>query len=213
MAEYPKWKHEAPHIPFELINKPLMIVVEFYKEHIGRDVSGGRLKPYEYWFLMRGFLISAVQSYAAICMLLAEKRPKRLMLQADILCRSLLETLANVLALSEAPKKRSRMLLREAFRNQALRFLRLRERFQEEDKWKGYLEVYEKGLKQWAREIHLSRSVEKNPRSIRDDWPTPGVMIYGKNKIPPCIRGTRREAIKEIYDFQMVGSQSRPINA
>ncbi|HVN82239.1 MAG TPA: hypothetical protein VMW38_24860, partial [Terriglobia bacterium] len=166
MAEYPKWNYEAPHIPFELINKPLMVVVEFYKEHVGRDVSGGRLKPTEYWFLMHGFLISAVQSYAAIRILLAEKRPQRLMLQAAILSRSLLETLANVLALSEAPKKRSRILLRESFRNQALRLLNWHQRFHHEDKWKGYLQVHAKCLKQWAREIHLSRSAEKNPGSI-----------------------------------------------
>jgi hypothetical protein len=52
---------------------------------------------------MRGFLISGEQTYAAIRLLLADKRPKRLMLQGSILCRSLLETLANVLALSQAP--------------------------------------------------------------------------------------------------------------
>jgi hypothetical protein len=207
MAEYPRWKYQAPHIPFDLINRPPMLVTEFYKEHVQRDVSSGRLKPSDCWFLMRGFLISAAQSYEAIRILLAEKRPTRLLLQANILCRSLLETLANVLALGEAPKKRSRLLLREAFKTHALRFMNWRQRFHAEDKWKGYLEVYERGLKQWARDIHLRRGTEKNPRSIRDAWPTPGLMIYGKNRIRPFIRGSRRAVIKEVYDFHY-GTQS-----
>ena len=209
MTEYPQWKRDLPSIPFDLISKPLMVVVEFYKEHVSRDMSAGRLRPFEYWRLMRGLLISGAQTYAAICLLLADKRPKRLMLQGSILCRSLLETLANVLALSGAPKTRTRVFMREAYKNCATRFRRLQDRYGQDPKWTDYLNVYEKGLKLWAGEIRLSRSWAKNPDQIQDRWPTPGVMINGdrRRKLPPFIRGSRRAVLKEVYDYHY-GSQS-----
>ena len=102
-------------------------------------MDDGKLKPYEFWVQLRGLLISAEQTYAAVCILLADKRPKRLMLQASILNRSLLETLGNVLALCEAPKTRSRVLDREAYKNDALTYLRLQGRYGSDPQWQKYL--------------------------------------------------------------------------
>jgi hypothetical protein len=112
VEELPQWKHELPSFPHKLLNAGLVVVVEFYKEHIKRDVDAGRLKPTDYWIMLRGFLIGAMQTYASICLLLADKRPKPLMLQANVLNRALFEILATVLALCEDPEPRTLILSR-----------------------------------------------------------------------------------------------------
>ena len=95
MEELPIWKQELPATPHKLLNNLVKVLVEFYGEHLRRDRADGRLQPGKAWDLLRGFLIAAMQTYASICILLAEKRPKRLMLQADVLNRALFEILAN----------------------------------------------------------------------------------------------------------------------
>jgi hypothetical protein len=206
---YPKWKHEIPALPHKLFNDLFTVLVELYKEHVRRDIDDGKLKPVDSWLLLRGFLVSAAQTYASICILVEKKRPKPLMLQAAILNRSLLETLGNVLALCEAPKSRSKILLREAYKNMALTFLRYHARWGGDPKWTEYLDVYRKVLANLAKELRLSRASIKNPSAIRDQWPTPGVMVYGssRNKQPPFLHGNRRAAFQEIYDFHY-GRQS-----
>jgi hypothetical protein len=119
----PEFKYAPPPVPFKLYDDPLKVLVEFYKEHIRRDIDGARLAPTEFWVVLRGLLVGAAQTYTAVCLLLSEKQPKRLMLQATMLNRSLLETLGNILALCEAPKSRTRILVREAYRNLALMLL------------------------------------------------------------------------------------------
>ena len=209
MGEFPKWKHELPSFPFAVINTPLTSLTEYYREHLRRDVRDSRLQPPDYWVTIRGFLISATQTYSAICILLADKRPKPLMLQAAILCRSLLETLGNLLVLTQAPKSRMRVLVREGYKNHALTYRRLASRYGKIPKWKEYLDVYEKGLRLGAAQIHLSRAWARNPTLIPDRWPTPGVAIYGdkRRNLPPLLRGNRRRFFKEFYDFHY-GRQS-----
>ena len=110
MEELPIWKQELPATPHKLLNNLVTVLVEFYGEHLRRDRADGRLQPGKAWDLLRGFLIAAMQTYVSICMLLSEKRPKRLMLQADELNRSLFEILATVFAILEDPEPRARML-------------------------------------------------------------------------------------------------------
>ena len=45
MEELPQWKHELPKIPHKLLNDTFNVVVEYYKEHLQRDTSNGRLMP------------------------------------------------------------------------------------------------------------------------------------------------------------------------
>ena len=88
MEELPIWKRELPATPHELLNNLVTVLVDFYSEHLRRDRRDGRLQPGNAWELLRGFLIAAMQTYASICILLEEKRPKRLMLQAGVLNRA-----------------------------------------------------------------------------------------------------------------------------
>lgn len=102
----------------------------------------------DFWVVARASLISGMQTYAAICILLADNRPKRLMLQAGILNRSLLETLGNVLALCEA-RRNAREFCSVGPSDQQL--------FGNEDKWKDYLSKYAQGLRVCAQDIRVSR--------------------------------------------------------
>jgi hypothetical protein len=200
--EIPEWKKKLPASPFKLYDDPLQALVKFYKEHLRRDTKDGKHTPTEFWITLRGFLISAAQTYGGICLLVADKRPKPLMLQAGILNRSLLETLGNVMALCEAPKTRTRILVRESYKNMALTFLKYKTLHGTDEKWREFLDVYAKGLIAFAKEIRVSRHHAINPQSIAEEWPTPGTMIYGSRRRNQSawLRGTRRAAFKEIYE-------------
>ena len=207
--KYPELKRDLPSFPHSLFNTPLEQLVRFYREHIERDINSGKLRPTDFWITARLFLISGIQTYVGICALLSADQPKPLMLQAGILNRSLLETLGNVLALCQAPKIRTRILQREAFRNAAERLLTYQQRFGHDKEWQDYLSKYREGLHVWARELGISRTYLFKPDQMRDSWPTPGRMIYGgkKRKKQPFLRGSRLAAFKEIYEYHY-GKQS-----
>jgi len=189
-------------VPHKLFHEPLEALVNFYKEHIQRDTNAGRLTPPDLWVVLRGFLVAAMQTYASICILLAEKRPKRLMLQAAILNRALFEILATVVGLTEDPGSRMEILKRESYRGHAERHARWVERFGSDPKWTEYLEVSRRGLSLIANTLGLAPEVEKNPGLIKDKWPTPGVMIHGRasRAITPFVSCTRLAVLKEIYE-------------
>lgn len=202
MEEFPKWKRELPGVPHKVFNEPLSVLVEYYKEHIQRDLDAGQLAPPDPWIILRGFLVAAMQTYASICILLADKRPKRLMLQAGILNRSLFEIFATIVALTEDLVPRSQILARESYKGQALRHAYWVGRFGSDPQWKEYLEVSRKGLALIAKKLALASEVEQEPAKIKDAWPAPGVMIKGRPKsgVPPFVSGTRRAVLKELYD-------------
>ena len=202
MQEFPQWKRELPAVPHKLFHEPLELLVKFYTEHIERDTTSGRLTPLDSWIMLRGFLVGAMQTYASICVLLAEKRPKRLMLQAAILNRALFEVLATVVALTEDLAPRTQVLAREYYKGYAERHAHWVARFGSNPKWIEYLEVYRQGRSIIARKLNLPPELEHNPGAIKDTWPTPGLMVYGraKSSIPPFVSGTRLAVLKEIYE-------------
>ena len=203
MEELPIWKQELPATPHKLLNNLVTPLVEFYGEHLRRDRADGRLQPGEAWDLLRGFLIATMQTYASICILLAEKRPKRLMLQADVLNRALFEILATSFAILEDPGQRARILLRESHKAQATRYRYLNSRWGGDPQWAEYLDVYRKGLLIAGKAIGLAPEDVLRPEAIADEWPTPGVMIYGRpsRDVPPFVSGARLDVLREIYQY------------
>jgi len=205
MAELPKWtiEEELIKVPHKLLNEPFNLVVEFYKEHIRRDVADQRLAPGDFWLMLRAMLIAAAQTYASTCILVADRRPKRLMLQGAVLGRSLFELLANVVALTEDPLNRYRILGREAWKGHALRYRYLKSRFGADPKWVDYLEVYGKGLPITAEASAVSANEQEDPDQIPDLWPTPGKMVYGQpsRKVPPFVSGSRQQVLRELYEY------------
>jgi len=202
VKDLPKWTHEIPSIPHPLLNDAANLLTEFYKEHIQRDIEEGKLAPANCWTLLRGLLIAAMQTYASICLLLADKRPKPLMMQASILCRAMVETLATVLALTEKPEERALVLRREWVKMLAVKYKREYHLFGDEQKWKEYLEVSRQGLTIILEEFGLPPEVLSDPGLIKDEWPTPGVMLWGSKKkaLPSFVTGSRHAVLKEIYE-------------
>src|SRR4051794_9619925 len=135
MEDLPVWKRDLPATPHKLLNDLVTVLVTYYDEHLRRDAIEGRLRPREAWDLLRGFLLAAMQTYAAICILLAEKRPKRLMLQAGVLDRALFEILATVLGIVEDQAPRAKALLRESHKAQATRYQYLVSRWGSDPNW------------------------------------------------------------------------------
>ena len=202
VMEIKKWVHQVPGVPHSLLNDAINSAVEFYKEHIRRDVNDGKIGPANYWMLLRGYLIAAMQTYAGICILLSKKRPKPLMLQAAILDRSLLENLATVLSLTEKPVERTPILLRESTRQLASTYKRYIARFGNDPKWQEYLEVFRHNLTATLKAQGLPLQVVTNPELITDEWPTPGAMLWGskKKKLVPFVSGSRHSVLKELYE-------------
>src|SRR5688572_4610023 len=199
----PKWKRELPVTPHKLLNDLVTLLTNFYLEHLERDTASGRLLPSEPWQLLRGYLLAAMQSYASICILLAEKRPKRLMLQAAVLNRALFEILATTFGLLEEPRTRTRLLLREAHKTSTTYYQFLVARWASDPSWQEYLDVFKTRLTTVGTSLGLSSEDALDPQAISDEWPTPGIMIYGRpnRKIPPFISGARRDVLKEIYQL------------
>jgi hypothetical protein len=200
MEDFPVWKHELPGFPHRVIDLPLKSVVDFYLTTLERGTRDGKLTPANLWIVCRGLLLGAIQSYVAVCLLLAEKRPKPLMLQAGILNRSIFETLVNIVALVEDPS-RIRILDLEAFKSLALRYQDFSGRFGAEGKWAEYLAVYRKSVELAAKTLGLTLSEITDPTTIVADWPTPGRLIFGRpsQKIAPWVSGSRQDVLKKLY--------------
>ena len=200
MDQSPKYKHDVPSFPHMLIDTPLRLVVNFHLEHLERDTEDGKLKPNNFWVVCRGLLLGAMQSYAGVCVLLADRRPKPFMLQAGIINRATFETLVNVIALIEDPA-RVDVLDREWFKHHALRYQDLHARFGSDPKWNEYLEVYRQGLEMMRTSICMSGEELKDPSSIAANWPTPGILIWGrpKRKVAPWVTGSRQQVLKRLY--------------
>ena len=201
MDELPKWKRTLPSVDPSLFNDPANIAIEFYKEHLLRDVDSGQLQPADVWIALRGFLVAAAQTYAAVCILLAKNRPKPLMLQAEVLNRSLFEIFATVLALTEEPEPRTKTLMWEFFKMLALRYDRLSRRFGQDSEWANYLDVYRSILTTLGEKLSIPEELRKEPQKIVDKWPTPGVMVHGRGGEPPFVSGSRLAALKYFYEF------------
>jgi len=185
-----------------MLNTPLTVAADFYEEHVRRDLQDGRLTPIAYWMILRTLLISAHQTYASICILVADRRPRPLLLQAAVLCRSLFEALANCICLIQAPKSHSRIFERDGFKNLAVRYHELQAAHGTDPQWREYLEAYRNGLPIYARHIHLARSRVNHPDRIREHWPTPGAMVYGDGRHGhprSFVRGSKRRVLEEIH--------------
>lgn len=171
----------------------------YFKEHVRRNSEDGSLKPELFWITVRGLLVSGEQTYAAICALVADRRPKTLPLQASILVRSLLEALGNLLALSEDPQKRPFLFDCDGYRSAFEEYKRLKAGFGNLPKWKSWLTDSEQLLKVHAMQLGLTPQQAKNPvKHLPQRWPTPGRLL---NKNKPMLSGTRLAAFRQLYDF------------
>jgi hypothetical protein len=206
VKEPPRWKQNLPGFPHKLLDDLLSLLVEFYKEHLRRDIDTGRLTPTDPWVMLRGLLLAGMQTYASICILLAEKRPKRLMLQAAILNRALFETLTTVVVVTEDPAPRGQMLAKDYYRTLALTYAHRAERFGSDRKCAEHLQAFCEHLDNIAQKLALPPEFVQDPKKI-EEWPTPGIIVRGRpgRGIAPFVSGTRLLVLEEIWKFHYGG--------
>jgi hypothetical protein len=208
----PMWKHDLLAFPHALLKDAASVLTDLYKEHIRRDVDDGTLKPSDFWMLFHGLLVAATQTHAAIGLLLSQKQPKPFMLQATILNRSLFEILSTVLALTEKPAERTKILESETVKMYCKEFTRATRRYGHDPTWKDYLDVFKTRLADLLKGLDLPSEALYNPELVKADWPTPGVMLGKRRGTPPFISGTRHAALQEFYESHYA-SQSAQAHA
>jgi hypothetical protein len=169
--------------------EPLRLVFRALRDHLERRLDpllGFRGDEDGYWHTMHGLLIASKHTMSASLFLVAEDRledkangdgPGPFLAQAIMLQRSLLETLANVMALSEHRKVRDLLFRKDGYRETARRFIDLSEKHaagrllrRKNARWEEALSKLEAQLSSQARLLQLSPSEIKDPQNLRN-WP------------------------------------------
>lgn len=204
MEPLPTLKRKLSTFPARLLDEPADRVVRFYSEHLQRDRTDGKLTPSQAWAVLHGLLTAGAQTYEAIRILLSEKRPKQLLLQAGVLNRSLFEVFTTTLGIVEDPGARCRTLRRESHKAKAEQYEYLNAEYGDNPKYKKHLDVYRKGLPVAAKIVGIAPEEALRADKIADSyWPTPGKMLQpprkSTKKSVPFISGSRREVLRKLY--------------
>jgi hypothetical protein len=162
--------------------------------YLRAQIRWGRVPEVPFWFQISGLLASARLIYVGIVALQADRRPKRLVIPASILVRSLLETLANVMALAENPEKHSLLFTRDGYLN-AWRLIEQLKPHATGTEWEGWVESRQRDLERFAKHAHLSPEEAADPRKRLKEWPRMG-NIY---KPGGLITGDRATAFEILY--------------
>lgn len=188
-------KRNRPRIPHSVTHRLVGILAEYYQEHVRRNRADGSLVPSDTWQFVYGFLLAAHQTYDAVCVLLAHKRPQPLLLQAATLNRALFEYLANVCAILQDPESCTQELLRDAYRTNALVYRLRLAKFAEDEQWRDYFERIVPSLEFDVKRLQLPQDWIEEPTSI-PPWPSPGRLIMGETA---KVTGTARSVLDELY--------------
>ncbi len=144
--------------------------------------------------LLRGFIVSTQQLFAGTVGLMADNRPKQLVLPAGIVARALVEGLGNLLALLEDPDLAPDLFLRDDYRTARQKLAYHHRRFGNRP---GYAHEEEK-LQQYGTALGLSTNEMADPAGLLK-WPTPGRLLERTQS--PRLKGERRSVFEEVYGF------------
>lgn len=178
-------------IHFKDIKDPLDSAFRYFRAQIERLPGRNWPRSGEIRDLLRGFIVSTQQLYAGTIILMADNRPKPLVLPAGVVARALVEGLGNLLAIAEAPDKAAGFL-KDDYLNTFRKAEYYRKRF-------GNTPGMEKELKKladYARGMKLTPEEIADPENRLEEWPTPRRLIR-----KGYLTGERRQVFEEIYDF------------
>lgn len=203
-AEGRRRKPLNPHLPtvdFETtIRPPLSRAFSAIRRRV--EETG----PSPYWprrgrqaDIVRGFLISLAQLQRAVIALVADKRPDSLVLPAQVLCRTSIEGLGNLLAFLDHPEAATRGLQLDDY--VYARRIAAGNDQQLPKKWPGRARE-RRVLRQAATFLKLSKAQIKDYESL-GEFPTTGVLGGRAKRRAPLLelQGTRKTAFLELYDF------------
>lgn len=177
----PEWAKEPEPLDFNLINQPLE---QIYNRVISRLDKENR-EPKNFYFILKGLLTTAFQSYKAIRKLIATdpKYPA----QAHILGRSLIDTLFTIVALTENPLENSKKYEKAGYRIQYKEYERYKMRYGSDPNWQDWLKENEKFLASLAHMIDLSEEEKNNPVNTIKYWPNPHRLLKTSQSANPII--------------------------
>jgi hypothetical protein len=177
-------------VDFKTIGDPLDTAFRYYRAQL--EHMPGRRWPRsgEMPALLFGFVVSTQQLYAATILLMADNRPKPLVMPAGVVARALVEGLGNLMAVLEAPDTATPLFLRDDFRNTALRASYLKQRFGSS----AHHEKEERKLADYGRAMKLSRAEMSDPEKALKEWPLPSRLLKR-------LTGERHQVFEEVYRF------------
>jgi hypothetical protein len=188
-------RREAQTIPgkreirFKDVRDPLDSAFRYFRAQIERLPGRNWPRSGEVRDLLRGFVISTQQLYEGTILLMADNRPKPLVLPAGVVARALVEGLGNLLAIVEAPESAA-AFLKDDYLNTFRKAEYYRERF-------GNTPAMEKELKNladYARAMKLTPEEIADPENRLKEWPTPRPLLKR-------LTGERKQVFEEIYRF------------
>ncbi len=190
----PAWYKDSEPIDFKLVNDPLEEVIREVSSRLEKE--GPKLNYF--YFVIKGLLDSAFQTYKAIRKLVVDdpKYPA----QAHILGRSLIDTLFTVVMLIEDPKVYSRQYEAAGYRAIYEEYDREQARYGHDSEWKQYLDDKQKLLDALATRLNLSQTEKANPIKHLNYWPIPSRMLKSKS-----LSSDRQDFLEEVYDWQYRG--------
>jgi hypothetical protein len=163
-------KHE---IHFQDIGDALHSAFRYFRAQIEHLPGRGWPKSGDVRDLLRGFTISTQQLYAATIMLMADNRPKPLVMPAGVVARALVEGLGNLLAILEKPESAPALFFRDDYLNASRRVRYYEERFGS----RPGIEKEKRMLAEYARAIKLSPEEIADPEKNLVEWPTPRRLL------------------------------------
>jgi hypothetical protein len=200
------------------------------REGLDARINGFHSDLSGYWSTMRALLHASEQTMRAVAFLVADKRieekeqgkgPGPFPAQAIMLQRSLVETLANVLALSDDRSRRTqrdRLFRRDGYKESAKEHMALLAKRasgkliqRKNARWDDAIEESRKWLAERAAYSKLTPAEIADPDKL-ESWPRPSGMLTGKdvNRVP-WVTGERLAALRCLHD-DSYGSNSRVVH-
>jgi hypothetical protein len=175
---------------FKTIREPLDAAFSYYRAQLEHMPGQRGPRSGEMASLLFGFVVSTQQLYTATILLMADNRPKPLVMPAGVVARALVEGLGNLMAILEAPDSAPALFVRDDFRNTALRTRYLKQRFGTSPRH----ETDERKLADYGRSMRLSADEMADAEKALKEWPMPRRLLKR-------LSGERRLVFDEIHQF------------
>ena len=185
IKKYPVLKHE-------LIDKPLLKL----KKNIISNLENETRNPTLFFNLVNSQVSTSFRTYESVLKLLA--KPPRFLLQAQIMNRTSIEALYNVIALIENPEKNSKKYWFAGYRQFWESYIREIKTYENDPNWENFLQNKKKYLEKFADDFDLTQDEKDDPSNKIDYWPTPPQLLKS-NMIRENSKNFLNEIDKRFY--------------
>lgn len=185
----PKNLPKLEKIDFKLINNPLEKIIKKFINLLKYENRSPKNFNLNLW----GLLESSYITYKAVRKLIAEdpKYP----VQAQILSRSILDSLFNICLLVEDPNIYSRQFELAGYVSWRKEYERRKIEYENDPRFKELIDLFQEYIEKGAEYYNLSNEEKENPEKYIKRWPIPSRILNKK-----VIKSTeKREFLQKIY--------------